>query len=323
MHIMKPGNKPERDEEKMMIRQAAFAQEGPFLKGGLHCHTTRSDGEGAPEDVIRRHYEQGYHFMALTDHNIFNRINYADVPITMLSGIERDMEILGWGKGRPLCVHIVGIGDPAAPEGPGQDETIPHYGRHEDCSFAQGMIDEMHGWGLKTFYCHPEWSGTAYADYRCLQGNFGLELWNSGCAFENELDVNNGHEWDEALDEGRRIWGVAVDDGHAMDHHCHGWVMVKSGNSAPEILQALENGAFYASCGPEIHDFFVRDGRAFVDCSDAAGVSFYTLRFPLRKTAGEHVTHAECDLPDGIRYVRAVVTDACGHRAWTNPVFLR
>ena len=83
------------------------------------------------------------------------------------------------------------------------------------------------------------------------------------------------------------------------------------------------DGAFYASCGPEIHDFCVRDGLATLECSDAVSVGFYTLRRPLRRTAGEHVTHAECSLPEGIRYVRATVTDALGRRAWTNPIFLR
>ena len=89
------------------------------------------------------------------------------------------------------------------------------------------------------------------------------------------------------------------------------------------ILQALEEGAFYSSCGPEIYDFWFRDGRVYVDCSDAVSVSFHTLRMPLCKTAGEHVTHAECDVYDGIHYVRAVVTDAQGRCAWTNPIFLR
>ena len=129
-----------------MYRQNAFDREGTFLKGSLHCHSTRSDGQDAPEDVIRTYYEHGYQFMALTDHNIFSRMTRSDLPITMLSGIERDMTILGFRKDRPLCVHIVGIGDPAAPEGPAHDEAIPHYGRYEDCSSAQGMIDEMHSW---------------------------------------------------------------------------------------------------------------------------------------------------------------------------------
>ncbi len=306
-----------------MIRQNAFSLEGSFLKGGLHCHTTRSDGKDTPEDVIRTYHEHGYAFLALTDHNIFSRLSSTDVPMTMLSGIERDMTILGFKNDRPLCVHIVGIGDPASPEGPSHDEIIPHYGRSDDCFAAQGMIDEMHEWGLRTFYCHPEWSGTTFSDYRCLKGNFGVEVWNTGNVFESDLDTGRAFSWDEALDEGRIVYGLAVDDGHRMDHHCHGWVMVKAENNAADILQALDRGAFYSSCGPEIHDFYFSDGRAFLDCSDAVSVSFRTLRMPLRKTTGKQITHAECDIHEGIRYVRAVVTDALGRCAWTNPIFLR
>ena len=36
-----------------MTRQAAFENARRHLKGALHCHTTRSDGKGTPEEVIR------------------------------------------------------------------------------------------------------------------------------------------------------------------------------------------------------------------------------------------------------------------------------
>ena len=36
-----------------MLRQSAFTGDRPLLKGALHCHTTRSDGKGTPEEVIR------------------------------------------------------------------------------------------------------------------------------------------------------------------------------------------------------------------------------------------------------------------------------
>ena len=108
-----------------------------------------------------------------------------------------------------------------------------------------------------------------------------------------------------------------------MYQHCNGWVMVRSENNAPDILTALGEGAFYASCGPEIYDFYVEDNMAYVDCSDAVQVSFHSLRSPLRKTSGEGMTHADCGIPEGLRYIRAVVTDAKGRRAWTNPIFLR
>ena len=39
-----------------MRQQQAFIGKEKMLKGGLHCHTTRSDGRDTPEDVIRYHY---------------------------------------------------------------------------------------------------------------------------------------------------------------------------------------------------------------------------------------------------------------------------
>jgi hypothetical protein len=38
-----------------MKRQEAFVNQKKMLKGALHCHTTRSDGDGEPAEVIRLH----------------------------------------------------------------------------------------------------------------------------------------------------------------------------------------------------------------------------------------------------------------------------
>lgn len=309
----------------MRIQQTAFARELPFLKGALHVHTTRSDGQDTPEAVIRLHHQEGYDFMALTDHNIINHLNHCpDVPMTILAGIERDFGLPGRAADKPHCVHVVGLGEPDGLRTPPQDYQPDWAGRGESCADAQGMIDELHAWGLQTFYAHPEWSGTTYRDFGVLQGNFAMEIWNSGCVLDNELD-NHAACWDEALDEGRPLWGVAVDDGHCMAHHCHGWVMAAADNDPLSILEALQAGAFYASCGPEIHDFYVEDGEAHIRCSESASVQFVSLRHPLpcRRAGDSSLTTASCDLPDGLRYIRAVVRDAQGRQAWTNPIFLR
>ena len=309
----------------MRIQQAAFAKGKPFLKGALHCHTTRSDGAGTPEEVIRLHHEKGYRFMALTDHNIVNHVNHCpDVPMTMLMGIERDILLPGGSEDQPHCVHVVGVGVPHDPAAPEQDARPPHAGQGQSGMDAQPMIDEMHRWGMKTSYAHPQWSGTTYQDFAGLRGNMTMELWNTGCATENHLDTNAAY-WDEALNAGQRIWGIAVDDGHAMAHHGGGWVMVAADDEPASILEALENGEFYSSCGPEITDFSIEDGVACVACSPAASVQFVSLRYPLpcRCDPAGMLTSARCDLPEGIRYIRACVTDSQGRRAWTNPIILR
>ena len=102
--------------------------------------------------------------------------------------------------------------------------------------------------------------------------------------------------------------------------------MVNSKNNVSAILNALERGAFYSSCGPELHDFYVENGKAHVVCSPAAEIVLRHLRTPYlvqRTVPGQPgLTHAEFDVyPDRQQYVRAVVTDAQGRRAWSNPIF--
>ena len=181
----------------------------------------------------------------------------------------------------------------------------------------------LHANGNMTVYCHPEWSGVTAREFETLRGNFAMEIWNSGCAIENGLDTNAAY-WDELLAQGQRIYGVATDDGHAMSHHGHGWVMVRSENKVSAILSALRAGAFYASCGPEIYDFRVEDGVATVECSPVVQIQFRHLRVPYPMAvapAGESVTSHSVRLRAGTNYIRAVVMDAQGRRAWTNPIF--
>jgi len=310
-----------------MKRQAAFENAGKMLKGALHCHTTRSDGRGTPEEVIAKHYEHGYDFMALTDHRFYNYVNYGDKPMTIVPGMEMDGTFTDEAKGSVHCHHIVCIGpEKGCGNGFEQDERPAKYWpeKPED---TQPILDEIHAKGNMTIYCHPEWSGTPSSDFKMLRGNFAMEIWNSGCAMENNLDTDAAY-WDELLSEGQQIFGVATDDGHSMDQHCVGWVRVNAENNVPAILDALKAGKFYSSCGPEIYDFYVENGYAHVKCSPAATVQLRNLRVPYRtvRPADGAQTLEEASYPikrtHGAMYVRAEVTDLQGRKAWTNPIFL-
>ena len=306
-----------------MKRQAAFTGTDRLLKGALHCHTTRSDGKGDPADVIRMHKEHGYDFMALTDHRYYNYTNFSDEEITIVPGMEMDRNLPGPGV---HCHHIVCIG-PSREDGNGfeQDQRFPS-GRYERPEQTQEMLDWLHANNNMTIYCHPEWSGTPAREFEMLRGNFAMEIWNSGCAIEDGLDTNAAY-WDELLVQGQRIYGVATDDGHAMYQHCNGWVRVNAKNELNSILEALKSGAFYSSCGPEIYDFYVENGEAHIECSPVKQIQFRQLRVPYRMAVPQEgetaITSATTRLRDSsTQYIRAVVTDEEGHRAWTNPIFL-
>ena len=306
----------------MRIRQQAFTGTQRLLKGGLHCHTTRSDGKGTPEEVIRLHARNGYDFLALTDHRVYNYENFApETGITILPGMEMDR---GLSDGEALCFHTVCLGPRREDGNPfAQDERFDS-GKVRNQFEYQSVLDWLHGAGQLTVYCHPEWSCTPVRLWDRLHGNFAMELWNTGCAVEDDLDTDNGQMWDDLLVRGAVIYGVAVDDGHAMDQHCLGWVRVNAINEVNAILDALQAGAFYASCGPEICDFYVEDGKAVVECSPCAFIQLKTGVRPTRivRDAGGLVTRAELELQEGDRYVRATMVDEAGRRAWTNPIFL-
>ena len=307
----------------MRIIQSAFTGGDRLLKGALHCHTTRSDGRGTPEEVIRLHAANGYDFMALTDHRRYNYENFApETGMTILPGMEMDGGIT---TGEALCFHTVALGPAREKGNPFQQDERFESARVRNQFEYQPILDWLHAAGNLTIYCHPEWSCTPVRLYEALHGNFAMELWNTGCAMEDDLDKDNGQQWDDLLVRGQKIFGVAVDDGHAMDQHCKGWVRVKAANDIDSILQALGAGAFYASCGPEIHVFYVEDGLAVVECSPARFIQLKVGVRPTRvvRNADGLVTRAELELRPGDPYVRATLVDEIGRRAWSNPIFLK
>ena len=308
-----------------MIRQAAFTGTGRLLKGGLHCHTTRSDGQGTPEEVMRLHAQNGYDFLAITDHRKYNFTNFApDTGMVVIPGMEIDANIPDFTGVH--CYHTVVLGLPKEMGNPYEQDQLFASRLVDTQEQFQEMLDMHHAAGQMTMYCHPEWSNTPAREFDRLKGNFAMEIWNSGCVIDNGLDTDAAY-WDELLMQGQKLYGCATDDGHPMYHHCKGWVRVNAEKNVPAILEALKNGAFYASTGPEIYDFYVKDGVVAVDCSPCATIDFRNGQFPCPRLHSEEggLTHHEFTVNPkwDWRYIRAVVTDAKGRKAWTNPIFAK
>lgn len=320
----------------MMLRQQAFEGKKKMLKGGLHCHTTRSDGKLTPEEVIELHKENGYDFLAITDHRNYNFKNFApESGLTIIPGMEFD-NVLPTEKGF-RCFHTVCLGHPKDAGSTYEQDQVFESGKAKDQLEYQKYLDEFHANKNLTLYCHPEWSSTPAAYFDKQKGNFAMEIWNSGSVIEADLDKDAAY-WDELLRQGIKIYGAATDDGHQRHHHCKGWVMVNADNNDVEsILQALEEGKFYSSCGPEIYDFYVEDGVIKIDCSPVEKIKLVTNCYPLPlRTASDSpkvvkacedgtVTHGEYDMKTWRfinTYARAVVIDKEGRYAWSNPIFL-
>jgi hypothetical protein len=308
-----------------MKRQQAFIdKEKSFQKGGLHCHTTRSDGVGSPEEVMKFAHEHGFDFLALTDHQIYNHTNYApETGILLVPGTEHS-NILVYSHGF-RCFHTVCVG-PSPEDGNGfaNDEKLPGT-NFQSSEEYQPWLDEAHGKKNLTILCHPQWSNTSAKYFENQKGNFAMEIWNSGCALAEDCDADAAY-WDELLGQGKIIYGVATDDAHVFDHLCKGWVMVKAEKDLNAILAALENGEFYSSCGPEIYDFYVDGDKVVLECSPVARARLHSDMHPnqVRVDENGNITRAEFTLnhwAGPYDYVRASIVDKDGKQAWTNPIF--
>lgn len=296
-----------------MNLQNPFARPGNWYKGCLHVHSTASDGRRTPEEVLTWYRSRGYHFVALTDHNVPSRAQTLSEDWITLAGIEVDGldPIAG-------LYHLVGLGTRLPQPSP------------EPAASMQAAVDRLRAGGALVCLAHPYWSGQRSADLIGLEGCLALEVYNGGCEVDDAKGFSHVH-WDDLLAAGCPLWGVAVDDAHwrTGDRDAGlGWVWVKAtALTQHAILDALQSGCFYASSGPRIHDLWLDAGRSevAVRCSPVAAIDFVgSGPFSRRLLApgGQSLTEASHRLRPTQGYVRVACQDAQGRWAWTNPIFL-
>jgi hypothetical protein len=88
--------------------QSGLAQQSDevfhWYKGNTHTHTLNSDGDCAPDDVVRWYREHGYHFLVITDHDYFtdvdglNAVIGAEGQFLVIKGIEASYGIDSKGR---------------------------------------------------------------------------------------------------------------------------------------------------------------------------------------------------------------------------------
>jgi hypothetical protein len=135
--------------------------------------------------------------------------------------------------------------------------------------------------------------------------------------------------WDQMLNKGYVMTGLATDDLHKSPGIGKAWTMIKADKlDNASILDALEKGSFYASSGPEILDYKMAKGKKIkIECSGVQKIAFRINGAGNGKVftanEGEDLQSAEWDLSKKKpKWVRCEVTDKDGNTAWTNPIFL-
>jgi len=302
------------------MKVSQFDRNYNWYKGNLHSHSTVSDGKLSPEELARVYYENGWSFLAITDHSIYSYWKELErEDFVIIPGVEIAVD----EPERPRCYHFVGVSKLFSGKNTKERvDEIPWNGR----GIIQDAISLLKSKGMFVFLCHPIWSRTELEDFKDLVGYFGIEIYNNGCELENHTGFSTIY-WDSLLRRGRKVWGIAVDDNHnRIDDSLGGWVMVNAPRlKAPDIVDAILEGRFYSSTGPSIYDFGVEDGEVYIECSKVKAIHFVTYEPRGRSYyAGKdgYLTSARFKLSGEELYVRAECIDENGKIAWTNPIFL-
>ena len=280
-------------------------EEGIWLKGNLHTHSTRSDGSHDPQTVIDLYAGRNYDFLMLSDHDVYtSESDYSainDQGLTLIPGNE-----ISRSGVHILHVHADGKVDP-----------------HEN---RQQVIDEINGGRGFAIVAHPNW----YKEFdHCRHEQLcewrdyvGLEIYN-GVIGRLEGSPYATNHWDRLLGNGRRVFGYAHDDFHntEMGDLEQGWNMVCARERSVEaIVAALRSGCFYASTGVMISSIEISGNRVRIETANAQRI--VTVCNTARRLAVCDDRVATIDVPENVSYVRFECWGAGEQFAWTQPCWI-
>jgi hypothetical protein len=302
-----------------------------WFKGNTHAHTTESDGDSPPEVVVRWYKSHGYHFLVLSDHNVFTDparlAALADSSFLLIGG----EEVTSQFQRKPVHVNGLALSRLVAPQ---TDSSM--------VGTIQRNVDAIRSASGVPHINHPNfrWAFGA-AELLQVRNDSLLEIFNGHPQVHNEGgDQSPGMEavWDALLTAGKRIYGIAVDDAHHFQGEFarnranpgRGWVAVAAARlDAAALMRGLERGHFYASSGVALDSLVVTEQVLRLRIKPEGDFK-YTTTFVgdsgrVLARAGGLAAEFRLDprAHAGITYVRARVDDSGGARAWVQPVFLR
>lgn len=282
----------------------------PWFKGNLHMHTRFSDGALPFLEAARRYRDAGYDFICITDHRQRSVGMQTLGSMLVLPGIELDYFQAA------QVIHLVGVGV--------DDSILPRVDR---LTGPQQGINAIRAAGGLAILCHPLWSLNTTETINSLQGLTAVEIYNSTSRPPWNGDRADATSLlDIAASNGVLHNTVAVDDAHHYTgDECFAFIRLQAEDlSWGSIKTALENGAFYASQGPEIHQITFDGDTLTVSCSPARRILFHSNRAwaPNRSHEGPGITQAEFTVSRewNERFVRVIIEDENGKKAWANPV---
>ena len=320
-------------------------------KANLHCHSVLSDGRMTPEELKAAYMAEGYSVIAYTDHGVLLPHNdLADKDFLPLNGYEFDVNEPKIGTKSPKVCHIcfIALDKDKTVQNIYYDSKHFEKNRHKlenadsitltpreySPKFVSEIMRSGREQGFFVTYNHPVWSMETDEQYCNYHGMNAMEIVNYGCVVEG-YDDRNGVIYDRMLEAGERIYCIATDDNHNKYPKAHpgcdsfgGFTVILADRlEYSAITQALVDGSFYASEGPEIKELYIEDGEIRIKTSEAASIVMNTgirrARVACADAVGETITEGVFSGIDPTwQYVRFTVYDKFGKCAYTNAFFL-
>lgn len=294
-----------------------FSMPGPFLRGNLHTHTTNSDGVLPLEEVVLKYKNSGYDFLSITDHflpsydfPITDAREYRSDTFTPISGVElhapRTANCDLW--------HISAIGIPY--------DFAPRLLDEDGPAIARRAAEA----GAFITLVHPGWYSLSLEDAATIEVAHAVEIYNHGCQIMHDKG-HGAYLLDGMLDRGHKLLTTAVDDAHFRSPDFgYAWIELKAKSREPEdILQALKDGHFYSTQGPQFHTIAVSDtqDQLYVECSAVSGVLVVGCGYLHAHHFATGLSKATISLEPlaSSPWFRVVLIGADGKQAWSNPIW--
>ncbi len=277
-----------------------FKENGKWLKGCIHIHTTNSDGKFSPQEIVKIYKDNLYDFLFITDHNKITKFENYYEDFILIPGVEFNKNNF----------HILGLNI---------EENFP-----TDNLTEQEIINQINEKGGFSVICHPYWSGITSNDIIKLKNFLGIEVFNASC----EVEKGKGYstvQFDEFLQLGGRAFSFAVDDTHSEKDILCSFIMVKVKSlEREEIVNSIKKGLFYSSTGVIIKDMKIEDNIIKIIFSPSITVDFIGIGPTGMRVhkGGKEFDYAEYKIKGNEKYIRIEITDIKNKKGWINPIFL-
>ena len=280
---------------------AAFTSTGSFTisnpyknyanwyRGQMHIHTTNSDGESSPAEMIQHYRDNGYQFAVITDHEVMSV-----TPAT--SGI------LNIGNGEEVTAYF-----------------SSHYNHCNIYNITQTYAQDT---PLGTLLAqvpmlqinHPSRDSITAPDINSFAGIWAIEIAN-----HYNKQPEDRVLWDSQISQGKKIWCNAGDDMHAIGSVYNSTMVNSTALTKVDILQNLKDGNFYATEGPDLR---ITVSGNTITCTTTTGTKIHFYKQNLTEMSVVTASTSSVTATGTETFIRAEVEDASGRFAYSQPLFI-